>query len=595
LPTRLGRIYRIAGPLVVAEGLESPRMYEVVYVGGEGLIGEVIAIRGEKVYIQVYEETTGLTVGERVEATGRLLSAELGPGLIGTIYDGLQRPELEIGRLTGDIFIKRGIRVNSLDRSRKWVFNRSSGVKIGEKVGEGDILGSIQETPILEHKVMVPPGVRGVLQWIADSGDYTIEETVAVISTGEAKIEVKPHQVWPVRVPRPYREKLPPSEPFITGKRVIDFIFPLARGGKAAVPGGFGTGKTVLLQALTRWSHADVAIFVGCGERGNEMADALKSFRELYDVRRGRPMMERSVFIANTSNMPVAARETSVLLGATIGEYFRDMGYNVLLVADSTSRWAEAMREISGRMEEMPGEEGFPAYLASRLADFYERAGRVIALGEPQRTGSLSIFGAVSPPGGDFSEPVTRNTLRYIQALYALDYDLATRRHFPAINWLMSYSLYVDFVKDYLNEASGGKWYEYRNLFLKILQREAELLDIVRLVGPETLPEEDKLLLEVARMIREGFLQQSEYDPNDAYSSLEKGLLIMEAIVEFYNTALKLVKSGIPVFKIRELKSPYLIYRFKLYPLEEVKELYNSFKASLKNEVKELMGGARGD
>jgi V/A-type H+-transporting ATPase subunit A len=570
-------------------------MYEVVYVGSEGLIGEVIAIRGEKVYIQVYEETTGLTVGERVEATGRLLSAELGPGLIGTIYDGLQRPELEIGRLTGDIFIKRGVRVNSLDRGRKWVFNRSSGVKIGEKVGEGDILGSIQETPILEHKVMVPPGVRGVLQWIADSGDYTIEDSVAVISTGEAKIEVKLHQVWPVRVPRPYREKLPPSEPFITGKRVIDIIFPIAMGGKAAVPGGFGTGKTVLLQSLTKWSHADVVVFVGCGERGNEMADALKSFRELYDVRRGRPMMERSVFIANTSNMPVAARETSVLLGATIGEYFRDMGYNVLLVADSTSRWAEAMREISGRMEEMPGEEGFPAYLASKLADFYERAGRVIALGEPQRTGSLSIFGSVSPPGGDFSEPVTRNTLRYVQALYALDYDLATRRHFPAINWLMSYSLYVDFVKDYLNEASGGKWYEYRNLFLKILQREAELLDIVRLVGPETLPEEDKLLLEVARMIREGFLQQNEYDPNDAYSPLEKGLLIMEAIVEFYNTALKLVKSGIPVFKIRELKSPYLIYRFKLYTLEEVKELYNSFKASLKNEVKGLVGGARGD
>jgi V/A-type H+-transporting ATPase subunit A len=570
-------------------------MYEVVYVGSEGLIGEVIAIRGEKVYIQVYEETTGLTVGERVEATGRLLSAELGPGLIGTIYDGLQRPELEIGRLTGDIFIKRGVRVNSLDRGRKWVFNRSSGVKIGEKVGEGDILGSIQETPILEHKVMVPPGVRGVLQWIADSGDYTIEESIAVISTGEAKIEVKLHQVWPVRVPRPYREKLPPSEPFITGKRVIDIIFPIASGGKAAVPGGFGTGKTVLLQSLTKWSHADVVVFVGCGERGNEMADALKSFRELYDVRRGRPMMERSVFIANTSNMPVAARETSVLLGATIGEYFRDMGYNVLLVADSTSRWAEAMREISGRMEEMPGEEGFPAYLASKLADFYERAGRVIALGEPQRTGSLSIFGSVSPPGGDFSEPVTRNTLRYIQALYALDYDLATRRHFPAINWLMSYSLYVDFVKDYLNEASGGKWYEYRNLFLKILQREAELLDIVRLVGPETLPEEDKLLLEVARMIREGFLQQNEYDPNDAYSPLEKGLIIMEAIVEFYNTALKLVKSGIPVFKIRELKSPYLIYRFRLYTLEEVKELYNSFKASLKNEVKELVGGARGD
>ena len=594
MPNRLGRIYRIAGPLVVAEGLESPRMYEVVYVGGEGLIGEIIAIRGEKVYIQVYEETTGLTVGERVEATGRLLSAELGPGLIGTIYDGLQRPELEIGKLTGDIFIKRGVRVNSLDRSRKWVFNRSSGVKIGEKVSEGDVLGSIQETPILEHKVMVPPGVKGVIEWIADSGEYTVEETVAVISTGEAKIEVKLHQVWPVRVPRPYREKLTPSEPLITGKRVIDLVFPIAKGGKAAIPGGFGTGKTVLLQSLTRWGHADVAIFVGCGERGNEMADALKSFRELFDVRRGRPMMERSVFIANTSNMPVAARETSVLLGATIGEYFRDMGYNVLLVADSTSRWAEAMREISGRMEEMPGEEGFPAYLASRLADFYERAGRVTALGDPQRTGSLTIFGSVSPPGGDFSEPVTRNTLRYIQALYALDYDLATRRHFPAISWLMSYSLYVDFVKEYLNEVSGGKWYEYRNLFLKILQREAELLDIVRLVGPETLPEEDKLLLEVAKMIKEGFLQQSEYDLNDAYSSLEKGFLIMEAILEFYNTSLKLVKNGVPVFKIRELKSPYLIYRFKLYPLDEARNLYNMFRETFKKEVEELMGGTHG-
>jgi V/A-type H+-transporting ATPase subunit A len=594
MPTRVGRIYRIAGPLVVAEGLESPQMYEVVYVGNEGLIGEVIAIRGEKVYIQVYEETTGLTVGERVEATGKPLSAELGPGLIGTIYDGLQRPELEIGRLTGDIFIRRGVKVNALDRSKKWVFKRNAEIKVGDVVGEGDILGSVQETPIVNHYIMVQPGVKGTLEWIASDGEYTVEDTVAVISAGSAKHEAKLYQVWPVRVSRPYVEKLPPREVLVTGKRVIDLVFPIAKGGKAAVPGGFGTGKTVLLQSLTKWSHADIAIFVGCGERGNEMADALKSFRELFDVRRGRPMMERSVFIANTSNMPVAARETSVLLGATIGEYFRDMGYDVLLVADSTSRWAEAMREISGRMEEMPGEEGFPAYLASKLADFYERAGRVVALGNPRRVGSLTILGAVSPPGGDFSEPVTRNTLRYVQALYALDYELATRRHFPAISWLMSYSLYVDFLKENLNEVSAGRWYEYRSLFLKILQREAELLDIVRLVGPEALPEEDKLLLETARMIREAFLQQNEYDINDAYSPLEKGLLIMNAIVEFYNTSLELVKRGVPVFKIRELKSPYLIYRFKLYPLEEARKLYEEFRRAFKKEVESLLGEASG-
>jgi V/A-type H+-transporting ATPase subunit A len=569
-------------------------MYEVVYVGSEGLIGEVIAVRGEKTYIQVYEETTGLTVGERVEATGRLLSAELGPGLIGSIYDGLQRPELEIGRILGDIFIRRGVKVNALDRSKKWVFEKNSEIRVGERISEGDVLGSVRETPLIDHKIMTPPGVKGVVEWIAGSGEYTVEDTIAVISAGSVKHEVKLHQVWPVRVPRPFKEKLPPSEPLITGKRVIDLVFPIAKGGKAAIPGGFGTGKTVMLQSLTKWSHADIAIFVGCGERGNEMSDALKSFRELFDVRRGRPMMERSVFIANTSNMPVAARETSVLLGVTIAEYFRDMGYDVLVVADSTSRWAEAMREISGRMEEMPGEEGFPAYLASRLAEFYERAGRVVALGSPERTGSVTIFGAISPPGGDFSEPVVRNTLRYIQALYALDYELATRRHFPAISWLMSYSLYVDFVREYLDEISGGKWFEYRNLFLKILQRESELLDIVRLVGPEALPEEDKLLLEAARMIREAFLQQNEYDPNDAYSSLEKGLLIMNAIIEFYNTSLKLVKSGVPVFKIRELKSPYIIYRLRLYALEEAKKLYEEFKESFKKEVESIIGESSG-
>ena len=591
MPSRTGRIHRIAGPLVVATDIPSPMMYEVVYVGEEGLIGEVISVRGERAYIQVYEETTGLTVGERVEATGELLSAELGPGLISTIYDGLQRPEVEIARAVNDIFIKRGVRVNSLNRSTKWVFAADQRVRVGDKVEPGDVIGLVQETPIVTHKIMVPPGVSGTLKWRAGDGEYRVDDVVAVVETGDRKYEVKLYHRWPVRIPRPYKEKLPPSEPLITGIRVIDLMFPIAKGGKAAVPGGFGTGKTVLLQSLAKWSYADIAIFVGCGERGNEMADALKSFLELHDVRRNRPMMERSIFIANTSNMPVAARETSVLLGVTLAEYFRDMGYDVLLVADSTSRWAEAMREISGRMEEMPGEEGFPAYLASRLAEFYERAGRVVALGRPERRGSVTIFGAVSPPGGDFSEPVVRNTLRYVQALYALDYDLATRRHFPAVNWLMSYSLYVDYVKEYLDEHSAGRWHETRNMFAKILQREAELLDIVRLVGPEALPEEDKLTLEVARMIREGFLQQYAYDPNDAFSPLEKGFLIMEAIRRFHEVALSLIRSNVPLFKIRELKSPYMVYKLKLYAPHEVEKVYNDYVQTLEVEVKKLTGG----
>jgi V/A-type H+-transporting ATPase subunit A len=593
LAGRTGRIHRIAGPLVVATDIPTPMMYEVVYVGEEGLIGEVISVRGDKAYIQVYEETTGLMVGERVEATGELLSAELGPGLIGSIYDGLQRPEVEIARSLNDIFIRRGVRVNSLNRSTKWIYAVDEKIRVGDKVGPGDVIGLVQETPIVTHKVMIPPGVSGVLKWRAGDGEYSVEDVIAVVEAGERRYEVKLYHKWPVRVPRPFKEKLPPAEPLLTGIRVIDLMFPIAKGGKAAVPGGFGTGKTVLLQSLAKWSYADIAIFVGCGERGNEMADALKSFIQLHDVRRNRPMMERSIFIANTSNMPVAARETSVLLGVTIGEYFRDMGYDVLLVADSTSRWAEAMREISGRMEEMPGEEGFPAYLASKLAEFYERAGRVSALGRPERTGSVTILGAVSPPGGDFSEPVVRNTLRYVQALYALDYDLATRRHFPAINWLMSYSLYVDYVKDYMNERSAGRWQETRSMFLKILQREAELLDIVRLVGPEALPEEDKLTLEVARMIREGFLQQYAYDPNDAFSPLEKSFLIMEAIWRFHETALKLIRSNVPLFKIRELKSPYMVYRLKLYAPHEVGKVYDDYVKTLEEEASKLMEGLK--
>lgn len=590
LSSRVGRIYRISGPLVVAEGLARVMMYEVVRVGEEGLIGEVIAIRGDRTFIQVYEETSGLTVGEKVVPTGKPLSAELGPGLIGSIYDGLQRPEKEIGVKTGSIFIERGVSVPPLRREVKWSFEKNREIKLGDKIAPGDIVGFVKETPLVLHKIMVPPEVGGYVKWIADDGDYTIEDSVAIVSLGDREYEVKMYQPWPIRRPRPHSEKLGPIEPLITGIRVIDYMFPIAKGGKAAIPGGFGTGKTVALQEITKWSHADIAIYVGCGERGNEMSDALTSFMKLLDPRRGRLMMERSVFIANTSNMPVAARETSVFLGVTIGEYFRDMGYDVVMVADSTSRWAEAMREISGRMEEMPGEEGFPAYLSSRLAEFYERAGRVKVLGRPERSGSLTIFGAVSPPGGDFSEPVVRSTVRYVQCFYALDYGLATRRHFPAINWLMSYSLYIDFVKAYWNKLS--RWSEYRETALKILQREAELSDIVRLVGPEALPEEDKLTLEISRMIREDFLQQSALNPVDSYSPPEKDVMIMEAVMEFYRLAGRALMKGVTVARVRELKSRTLIAQMKYYTLEQLKSgVFENIVNSIRSDFKELLGG----
>ncbi|MEM0489797.1 MAG: V-type ATP synthase subunit A [Ignisphaera sp.] len=584
-----GRIYRITGPLVVAEDLKV-MMYEVVYVGEESLIGEVIAIRGDKVYIQVYEDTTGLTVGEKVVASGSLLSAELGPGLIGSIYDGLQRPEKDISVITGSIFIKRGVRVPALKRDVKWFFEREKSLSIGDKVEPGTIIGYVRETPLVLHKIMIPPNTSGSLKWIAPDGDYTVDDTVAIVESSGRRYEVKLYQIWPIRIPRPYRSKLDPGEPLITGLRVIDYMFPLAKGGKAAIPGGFGTGKTVALQEITKWSHSDIAIFVGCGERGNEMSDALTSFLKLFDVRRGRPMMERSVFIANTSNMPVAARETSVFLGVTIGEYFRDMGYDVIMVADSTSRWAEAMREISGRMEEMPGEEGFPAYLSSRLAEFYERAGRIVALGKPERTGSLTIMGAVSPPGGDFSEPVVRGTVRYVQCFFALDYGLATRRHYPAINWLVSYSLYIPYVADWWNKLTNNEWSVYRETASKILQREAELSDIVRIVGLEALPEEDKLVLEIARMIREDFLQQSAYVPKDAYSPPEKGHMIMKCIMEFYRYAKEAIAKGVSVSKIREAKSRSLIARMKYYTLEELKSgIFNEVIKTIKQDFESMI------
>ncbi|MEM4556290.1 MAG: V-type ATP synthase subunit A [Acidilobaceae archaeon] len=576
----------VYGPLIVIEG-EELSMYEIVLIGDEELVGEIIAIRGNKAYVQVYEDATGVGPGDKAVATGEMLSAELGPGLLGSIYDGLQRDEVEMSKIVKSIFMKRGVKVKALNRSKKWFFERRKELRVGSKVRSGDVLGYVPEGRAIIHKIMVPPGTEGELGWIADDGDYTVEDTIAVVRSGDRVYKVKLYHNWPLRVPRPFKQKLEPSELFVTGIRIIDYLFPLVKGGKAAVPGGFGTGKTVLLQELTKWSNVDVTVFVGCGERGNEMSDALTSFKKLSDPKRKIPVLERSVFIANTSNMPVIAREASVLLGATIAEYYRDMGYDVLLVADSTSRWAEALREISGRMEELPAEEGFPGYLASRLAEFYERAGRVIALGNPERIGSVTVVGAVSPPGGDFSEPVTRATMRLIHSLYALDYGLATRRHFPAINWLLSYSLYAPYVEEWWSKRTGGKWAHYREEMLKVLQREAELQDVVRIVGPDALPEEDKLVLEIAKLIRESFLQQSAYDPNDAYSPPEKTVLIADALIKFYEKAKTAVRRGVPVSKLRETRSRAMITRMKFYALEELKALYETYLRTIEEEFGE--------
>lgn len=584
-----GKVFRVSGPVVIAENMKGVSVYEVVEVGEERLIGEVIGIEGDRAVIQVYEDTSGIEIGEPVYTTGNPLSAELGPGLIGSIYDGVQRPLRKLDEVVG-FFVKRGLKFPSLPRDRKWHFIPL--VKPGIRVSGGDIVGYVQETDVVKSYIMIPHGVEGSLKWIASEGDYTVEESIARVDD----IDVKMMQKWPVRKPRPIREKLESNIPLITGIRVIDFLFPLGLGGKAAIPGGFGTGKTVALQTLTKWSHVDIAIYVGCGERGNEMADALHSFKRLIDPKTGKPMMERSVFIANTSNMPVAAREASVFLGITIGEYFRDMGYNVLLVADSTSRWAEAMREISGRLEELPGEEGFPAYLGSRLASFYERSGLVKTIGQPERYGSLTVIGAVSPPGADFSEPVTQSTLRIVRALFALDVSLAYRRHYPAINWLTSYSLYVDKVSEWWSKISPG-YLRLRELFMKILQREAELEELVRLVGADALPIEDRLILEVARMIREDFLQQDSLSLEDSHSPPLKTILMAETIELFYEKARGAIYSGVPFEKIREMGIREKIARMKLIPFtkppEEIREYFNILRRELEEEFKSLVKEAK--
>ncbi|MDH4068312.1 MAG: V-type ATP synthase subunit A [Dehalococcoidia bacterium] len=576
----MGRIWRVSGPLVIADDMKGTQVYEVVEIGEEGLIGEVVGLEGNRAIIQAHEDTLGLKVGEVVEGTGKVLSAELGPGLVGSIYDGLQKSLLALGENIG-AFIKRGAKASALPRDKKWQFTPR--VKAGDAVDQGDIIGVVPETDLIEHRIMVPLGIKGTIKEIRQ-GDYTVEEPVAWITyDGEVK-ELTLMQEWPVRKPRPYKQRSDPSGLLTTGMRILDYMFPLALGGKASIPGGFGTGKTVALQQLARWAQTHLNIYVGCGERGNEMADVLYSFRQLKDPKTGRLLQEKEIFIANTSNMPVVAREASIFVGITMAEYFRDMGYDILVVADSTSRWAEAMREMSGRLEEMPGEEGFPSYMGSRLSSFYERAGMVECLGNPERKGSVTVAGSVSPPGADFSEPVTQNTLRIIDALYALEVSLANKRHFPAISWLTSYSLYVDAVKDWWNEHDPG-WENTRASGLRVLQQEAELEEIVRLVGPEALPEGDKLLLLVARMIREDFLQQSAYNEVDTYCTPAKAGLMLKTIMKFYELTRDMLNSGAGIESIRSSPMVYRISRMKDIPNEgfeqKVKELWSEMEQSL--------------
>jgi V/A-type H+-transporting ATPase subunit A len=579
----IGRIVKVAGPLVVAEGLTDAKMYDVVRVGKERLVGEVIVLDGDLASIQVYEETAGLGPGDPVEGTGEPLSVELGPGLIGSIYDGIQRPLEAIEKRWG-AYIRRGVEAAALNRAAKWRFTPT--VKKGDTVGEGDIIGTVQETTLVVHKIMIPPGISGTLEEIR-SGEFTVEETIALVRDAQGRRhEIKLMQRWPVRKARPYKEKLPSTEPLITGQRVIDTLFPIAKGGTACVPGPFGSGKTVIQHQLAKWADADIIVFVGCGERGNEMTDVLMEFPELEDPKTGEPLMKRTILIANTSNMPVAAREASVYTGITIAEYFRDMGYSVALMADSTSRWAEAMREISGRLEEMPGEEGYPAYLGSRIADFYARAGRVVCLGKPERQASLSAIGAVSPPGGDLSEPVTQNTLRLVKVFWGLDDKLAYRRHFPAINWLTSYSLYAEDLAPYFEQKVGPEWNELRREFMKLLQIEAELEEIVRLVGVEALSPSDRLKLEVARSIREDYLMQSAFDEIDTYTSLKKQLKMMQLIKAFYDWGTRALEQGVDIHQIIDLPVRERIAKAKFIPegefdahfAEIFKELTESFE-----------------
>jgi len=571
--------------VVIADGMKGSEMYELVKVGDEGLIGEIIGLTEDRATIQVYEETSGIKPGEKVEGMGKPLSVELGPGLVGAIYDGTQRPLTVIRTKTGDM-IKRGVFANALPRDKKWEFVPK--VKTGMDVVEGDILGIVKESKLLEHRILVPPGVNGKVLEITD-GAHKVEDIIATIETTDGKRGVAMMQTWPVRRARPFKEKFDPNEPLISGQRVIDTLFPIAKGGTAAIPGGFGTGKTVMLHQFAKWVAADVVVYVGCGERGNEMCDVLVHFPELKDPRSGESLMERTTLIANTSNMPVAAREASVYTGITIAEYFRDMGYDVALMADSTSRWAETMREISGRLEEMPGEEGFPAYLASRLAEFYERSGRVRTLGSKERLGSVTVLGAVSPPGGDLSEPVSQNTLRIVKVFWALDTGLADRRHFPAIHWLTSYSLYVNNVQDWWKQNIREDWKALRDESIAMLQKEAELEEIVKLVGPDALPEPERAVLEAARMMREDFLQQFAFHEVDTHCPVEKQFGMLKLVLDFYRNSVEAARRGISVGEIKKLPIKETIAGMKRLSPEKFMKEREKFEKQLKEQFEGLM------
>ena len=583
-------ISRISGSVVVATGIENAQMFDVVRIGELGLLGEIIRLEGNKATIQVYEDTTGLRPGEKVINTKRPLSIQLGPGLLTSIYDGIQRPLNILREKSGD-FISRGIFIPALDEQKKWEFIPTK--KNGESVTQGEIIGEVQETPLIKHKIMVPYGINGQISDIKE-GKYTVNENVAKVKTNSNMIDIGLSNWWMVRVPRPVLQKLPPESPLLTGQRVLDTFFPVAKGGTAAIPGPFGSGKTVTQQQLAKWADSKVIVYIGCGERGNEMTEILTTFPELEDPKSKRPLMERTILVANTSNMPVAAREASIYTGITMGEYYRDMGYDVALMADSTSRWAEALREISGRLEEMPGEEGYPAYLGRRLAEFYERGGKAVVVSPEQRIGSLTLVGAVSPPGGDFSEPVSQNTLRVTRVFWALDANLASRRHFPSINWLTSYSLYADDMFDWYKNNVSSDWIPLRQEALEILQRESELQEIVQLIGYDALPEPEKGILDTARSIREDYLQQSAYDEVDTYTSIKKQHLMLSTILEFGRMESDAIKKGVLSSKIGGIEARKLISKIKWTKEEEVQQLITEIKTNMTKQFDKLLEEVNG-
>lgn len=582
---KTGKIIKVSGPLVVAEGMDEANVYDVVKVGEKGLIGEIIEMRGDKASIQVYEETSGIGPGDPVITTGEPLSVELGPGLIESMFDGIQRPLDAFMKAANSAFLSKGVEVKSLNREKKWPFMPTA--KVGDKVSAGDVIGTVQETAVVLHRIMVPFGVEGTIKEIK-AGDFNVEEVIAVVETEKGDKNLTLMQKWPVRKGRPYARKLNPVEPMTTGQRVIDTFFPVAKGGAAAVPGPFGAGKTVVQHQVAKWGDTEIVVYVGCGERGNEMTDVLNEFPELKDPKTGESLMKRTVLIANTSNMPVAAREASIYTGITIAEYFRDMGYSVSIMADSTSRWAEALREMSGRLEEMPGDEGYPAYLGSRLADYYERAGKVVALGKDGREGAVTAIGAVSPPGGDISEPVTQSTLRIVKVFWGLDAQLAYKRHFPSINWLTSYSLYLEKMGEWMDAHVADDWSALRTEAMALLQEEANLEEIVRLVGMDALSEGDRLKLEVAKSIREDYLQQNAFHENDTYTSLNKQYKMLNLILSFRHEAEKALEAGVYLDKVLKLPVRDRIARSKYISEEEISKM-DDILFELKSEMNKLI------